>query len=234
MILSRARRMVSSSRFRPSKILTRPATSSRSFATAARIVGTRPYVLALPAEGRGVGVALLPMVAVGAVTTELRGEALGGRGLRRHALHVGERRGGLLPVPHERHPDGMPEHPVGELHVPGPRPERLRHCGVERELEVVLELVAGEELLVRLVVDDLDGLGIDAIDAVDDAEHREPASGEPEALLDREDGRGVDAHAPPDASSASTNRSVCSGSGKCSASSYRITLTFGPSSRELS
>src|SRR5690606_19485261 len=143
--------------------------------------------LALALERVGVGRAVTTVIAVRAVRVEARRVLLRALRLSPERLDVGERVGELLLRARRLLANAVSEHPERQLHLLGPRPEALRGDVIEAQLQRRLDLVAGEELVVGLVVDDLDGLVIDPIDAVDEAEHRERPHREPELLLDSED-----------------------------------------------
>ena len=61
----------------------------------------------------------------------------------------------------------MAKHHVREPHALDPWVEAPNRELVQTELEALVHLLAREELVVRLVIDDLDRLVIDAVDAVD-------------------------------------------------------------------
>jgi hypothetical protein len=148
--------------------------------------------LALALERVGVGRALLAVVAVGAVGVEARGVLRRGLRLPPERLDVGERVGELLLGARRLLPDAMAQHPEGQLHLLRPRPEAAHRHLVEAHLQRGVDLVAGEELVVGLVVDDLDGLVVDPVDAVDEAQDLEGPDRQPEFLLDGEDVAVVD------------------------------------------
>ena len=73
-----------------------------------------------------------------------------------------------------------------------PREQLLRGFAVDRQLEIVIQLGTREHDAVALVVDDIDCIGAEPVDAVDEAEHLHPADLDLELLLDREHVGGVD------------------------------------------
>ena len=68
-------------------------------------------------------------------------------------------------------PDAVAQHPEAQLHLLRPGPEAANRHLVEAHLQRGVDLVAGEELVVGLVVDDLDGLVVNPVDAVDEAQY---------------------------------------------------------------
>jgi hypothetical protein len=132
------------------------------------------------------------MVAVGAVGLESR--CIVGRvfGLVAEGGDVAARGLELLLGSLGHHAQAVAQEIEAEAHLLGPRPELACSHGIDCELEIRVQLLAGVDSAIGLVVEDLNRLCVDAVHAVDLADHQEAADVELEVLLDREHARVID------------------------------------------